>query len=64
MHKSVQMDAIRLAGKSGHSSNPALGNSALEGMRIVLDEVVAFRSELQAKHRERAFEVEVPTLNL
>lgn len=64
MHKSVQMDAIRVTGRSGHSSNPALGNSALEGMRRVLDEVVAFRAELQRKHQERAFEVEVPTLNL
>ncbi len=64
MHKSVQTDAIRVTGRSGHSSNPALGNSALEGMRLVLDEVVAFRDELQARHREPAFEVEVPTLNL
>ena len=64
MHKSVQMEAIRLEGRSGHSSNPALGRSALEGMRRVLDEVVAFREELQASHRESAFEVDVPTLNL
>lgn len=64
MHKSVQMDAIRLTGRSGHSSNPALGVSALEGMRHVLDEIVAFRAEMQANHQEAAFEVDVPTLNL
>ena len=64
MHKSVEMDAIRVVGRSGHSSNPALGNSALEGMRIVLDEVVRFRSELWQQHRHAAFEVEGPTLNL
>ena len=64
MHKSVQMDAIRIEGRSGHSSNPALGKSALEGMRLVLDEIVRYREELQKQYREAAFEVDVPTLNL
>jgi len=32
MHKGILMEAIRLEGRSGHSSNPALGASALEGM--------------------------------
>ena len=64
MHKSVQMDAVRVTGRSGHSSNPSLGNSALEGMRLVLDEIVRYREELQAAHREPAFDVSVPTLNL
>src|SRR5690606_30733493 len=30
MHKGILMEAIRVRGKSGHSSNPDLGNSALE----------------------------------
>ena len=32
--------AVELTGRSGHSSNPALGNSALEGMHTVLGEVL------------------------
>ncbi len=32
MHKGIAMEAIRLTGRSGHSSNPDLGVSALEGM--------------------------------
>ncbi|MCB1876438.1 MAG: acetylornithine deacetylase [Chromatiales bacterium] len=64
MHKGIFMDAIRLTGRAGHSSDPALGNSALEGMHKVLGELLAWRSELQAKHRNPAFAVPVPTLNL
>jgi acetylornithine deacetylase len=64
MHKGIAMESIRLTGKSGHSSNPALGASALEGMYRVIGEVMAWRSELQRQHRNPAFEVPFPTLNL
>lgn len=64
MHKGIMMECITLHGRSGHSSDPALGNSALEGMRLVLDELVRWRSELQARHRDPLFRVPVPTLNL
>jgi len=64
MHKGVMMEAIELVGRSGHSSNPALGVSALEGMRKVLDEIVYFRERMQAENHEPAFAVDVPTLNL
>ena len=64
MHKGILMEAIRLEGKSGHSSNPALGASALEGMHRVMGELLQWRSELQARYRNPLFEVEVPTLNL
>jgi acetylornithine deacetylase len=63
-HKGIIMEAIRITGHSGHSSDPSLGNSALEGMHKVLGEVLAFRSELQAKHRNPLFQVPFPTLNL
>jgi acetylornithine deacetylase len=63
-HKGILMEAIRLTGHSGHSSNPAFGNSALEGMHRVLDEILAWREELQAKYRNPLFAVPVPTLNL
>jgi acetylornithine deacetylase len=63
LHKGIMMEGIRLIGKSGHSSNPALGNSALEGMNKVLSELLAWRAELQQKYRNPLFEVPFPTLN-
>jgi acetylornithine deacetylase len=64
LHKGVMMESIALHGRSGHSSDPALGNSALEGMRLVLDELVRWRGELQARHVNPLFQVPAPTLNL
>jgi acetylornithine deacetylase len=63
-HKGILMEAIRLTGHSGHSSDPSLGRSALEGMAAVLDELIRWRGELQAAHRDESFAVPVPTLNL
>lgn len=63
-HKGVMMEAIRVRGRSGHSSDPALGNSALEGMHHVLGEILAWRNELQQQYRNPLFKVPVPTLNL
>ncbi|MET0013145.1 MAG: acetylornithine deacetylase [Sedimenticola sp.] len=64
MHKGITMESIRLIGRSGHSSNPALGASALEGMNRVISEIITWRGELQARYRNPMFNVEVPTLNL
>jgi len=64
MHKGVSMEIIRLQGRSGHSSNPALGVSALEGMYLVIGEILEWRRDLQARYRNPLFDVEVPTLNL
>ncbi len=64
MHKGIAMEAIRLTGQAGHSSDPALGNNALEGMHKVIGELLAWRAELQSNHRNPLFKVEVPTLNL
>lgn len=64
MHKGILMEAIRVEGRSGHSSNPALGANALEGMHQVIGELLRWRAELQRRHRNPLFEVEVPTLNL
>ena len=64
MHKGILMEAIRLEGRSGHSSNPALGVNALEGMHEVISELLRWRTELQARYRNPLFEVAVPTLNL
>jgi len=64
MHKGILMEAIRLSGQSGHSSDPASGNSALEAMHSVLGALINWRKELQARHRNPLFAVPVPTLNL
>ena len=64
MHKGIMMEAITVQGRAGHSSNPALGNSALEAMQLVIADLLAFRSDLQARYQNPLFEVAVPTLNL
>ena len=64
MHKGIAMETIRVHGKSGHSSNPALGANAMEGMYLVIGEILKWRTELQNRYRNAMFEVEVPTLNL
>ncbi len=63
MHKGVLMEAIRLRGQSGHSSDPSLGRSALEGMYRVIGELLKWREELQATYRHPFFHIPVPTLN-
>lgn len=64
MHKGVMMERIVIEGRSGHSSDPALGASALDAMTAVLGELVRYRGELQARYRNPAFSVPTPTLNL
>jgi acetylornithine deacetylase len=63
-HKGIFDERIRLVGRSGHSSDPALGNSALEGMHAAIGALLAWREELQTRHHDPAFAVPVPTLNL
>ncbi|MDH5426495.1 MAG: M20/M25/M40 family metallo-hydrolase, partial [Gammaproteobacteria bacterium] len=62
-HKGMMMEAIRLTGQSGHSSNPALGHNAMEAMYQVMGELMKWREELQSKHKNPFFEIPVPTMN-
>jgi len=64
MHKGIMMEKLSVVGRAGHSSDPAYGNSALEGMHRAMSELFAIRAELQAQHRNEAFRVPTPTLNL
>jgi acetylornithine deacetylase len=64
MHKGISMECIRLIGQSGHSSNPALGHNALDGMYQVMGEILRWRDELQQKYHNPVFEVAFPTVNL
>jgi len=63
MHKGVMMESIRITGQAGHSSNPELGANAIEGMQLVLAELLRWRAELQSRYRNPAFQVAFPTLN-
>jgi acetylornithine deacetylase len=64
MHKGVMMETIRIQGKSGHSSNPALGHNALEAMHDVISTLLSFRQQLQSEYNSPHFTVNVPTMNL
>lgn len=63
-HKGVMMEGLRLRGRSGHSSNPALGNNAIDGMHRAIGELMAYRRELAQSWHDESFAVPVPTLNL
>jgi acetylornithine deacetylase len=63
-HKGILMESVRLRGRSGHSSDPSLGLNALEGMHRVIGDLLAWREELQGKHRDPRFAVPVPTMNM
>ena len=63
-HKGFMMLSIKLRGSSGHSSNPDLGNNALDAMHAVMGELIAYRGELAAAFQNPAFAVPTPTLNL
>ena len=63
MHKGILMESIHVRGRAGHSSNPKLGKSALEGMAYVLSALLDWREELQSEHVSPLFDVPFPTLN-
>ncbi|HTN29650.1 MAG TPA: acetylornithine deacetylase [Pseudomonas sp.] len=64
LHKGVMMERLDITGRSGHSSDPSLGNSALEAMHAAIGELLALRSEWQREYHNALFQVSVPTLNL
>lgn len=64
MHKGIMMESLRIQGRSGHSSNPALGNNALEAMHEVITALLGFRNQLQRDYHNPHFLIDVPTLNL
>lgn len=63
-HKGVLMEQLRVLGRTGHSSDPRLGNSALDGMTRVLDALMRLRGELAERFHNPLFAVPTPTLNL
>ena len=64
MHKGILMEAVKVIGHSGHSSDPSLGRNALEGMHKAIAGLLEYRGELQHRHHDSHFKVPTPTLNL
>jgi acetylornithine deacetylase len=64
MHKGILMEAVKVIGRSGHSSDPSLGRNALEGMHKAIAGLLEYRGELQHKYHDHHFKVPTPTLNL
>jgi acetylornithine deacetylase len=63
-HKGILMESIRLTGRSGHSSDPALGVNALDAMHEVMGELLRWREQLKSRFHDDSFAVPYPTLNL
>lgn len=63
-HKGVMMETIRITGRSGHSSNPALGINALDAMSEVIQALMVYRAELASRYRDPLFDIDHPTINL
>lgn len=64
MHKGIMMETIRIQGRSGHSSNAALGRNALEAMHEIITDLLGFRAQLRDEYHNPHFEIAFPTLNL
>ncbi len=64
MHKGIMMEALRVTGQGGHSSDPSLGLNAMEVMQDLMANLLQLRTELQQQHKHPGFAVQVPTLNL
>jgi len=63
MHKGVMMERIDILGRSGHSSDPSLGHSALDAMHDAITELKGLRQQWLNEYRNPQFSVPQPTLN-
>ncbi|MCV2403917.1 acetylornithine deacetylase [Marinomonas sp. C2222] len=62
-HKGIMMERIQVTGQAGHSSNPSLGNNALDAMHSVMSELMSFRHELKTRYKDASFVIDYPTMN-
>jgi acetylornithine deacetylase len=62
-HKGIMMERIQITGQAGHSSNPSLGNNALDAMHEVMSELMVFRQQLKKNYRDASFVIDYPTMN-
>ena len=63
LHKGIMMQGVRLQGRSGHSSDPALGRNVIEAVPALLAMLDDYRRELAAEHRCELLAVPTPTMN-
>ena len=63
-HKGIMMLQALITGTSGHSSDPELGNNALDGTAVLIEELIQYRNEIKSKYTNDNFSVAYPTLNL
>lgn len=63
-HKGHMSHRISIQGKSGHSSQPALGINAIEIMYQVIGQLLALKQQLSKDYYQPEFDVPYPTLNL
>lgn len=57
LHKGVMMERIDILGRSGHSSDPRLGHSALEAMHEAMGELMGLRRQWQREFNNAQFSV-------
>lgn len=62
-HKGHLAEAVRIIGKSGHSSDPANGINAIEIMHQATCNLLALKHRLQQDFRNELFKVPYPTMN-
>jgi len=63
-HKGHMSTAIRVTGKSGHSSDPARGLNAIEVMHKIIAKLLQLKDTLKNKYSIEHFAIPYPTLNL
>jgi len=63
LHKGVMMERVDILGRSGHSSDPSLGHSALEAMHQVMGALMDLRRQWQREYNNAQFSVPQPTMN-
>ncbi|MGM0906882.1 MAG: acetylornithine deacetylase [Pseudomonadota bacterium] len=62
-HKGHMSEVIRITGRSGHSSDPALGINAIELMHEVISALLKLKEEFKHKYSDLSFTVPQPTMN-
>ena len=63
-HKGHMSTAIRVVGRSGHSSDPERGLNAIEVMHKVITKLLILKEQLKNKYSINHFKIPYPTLNL
>ncbi|MCJ8168320.1 acetylornithine deacetylase [Atopomonas sediminilitoris] len=64
LHKGILMEQVKITGRSGHSSDPSLGHSAMEAMHAAIGRLLHLRGQWQKQFSNPLFGVPTPTLNL